>query len=30
VRERFFEAEGKEVVIVCDQNLDRPGFIGQD
>jgi hypothetical protein len=30
VGERFFEAEGKEVVIVCDQNLDRPWFIGQD
>jgi len=28
--ERFFEAEGKEVVIVCDQNLDRPWIVRQD
>ena len=30
VGERFFETEGKEVVVVCDQNLDRAGIVGKD
>ena len=28
--ERLFEAEGKQVVIVGDQNLERPGVVDKD
>jgi hypothetical protein len=28
--ERLFEAEGKEVVIVGDQNFERPGVVDKD
>jgi len=30
VGKRLFETEGKEVVVVCDQNFERLGIVGQD